>query len=293
MSLKRKHRWMIFIFFLAIGIIVPSAHAKMSPMKPVHDMLVRPNILFVFDTSGSMQRRADGSSITWSSRDSEDRMAGDHPESRLYIAKDVVISVLNDSRTLANFGLMTFKQTHYGWNSTDRGYFPYQRTSSTILVKVKYFSRQELDRRRYTIGGVPNQKASSGRPDYQPVQSFYYHGTKYMLKHTDNSLYQRRRGWRRRHRVTHNYCGYECVFTDPTYGGDYTWRYQGSYYEYEEQQVTTTRVYFRQYYGKQFIADGTEDDAGGASASVNPGDTFLYYPGGEGWDAGTTSGGTG
>ncbi|MGA1790802.1 MAG: pilus assembly protein [bacterium] len=277
---KRYHGYMILILIIIIGTFVSPSQAKMTPLKPVQDLLVRPNILIIFDTSGSMSEDVNGDSISWETREPKDLMAADHPESRMYIAKEVVKNVLNESRTLANFALFSFYQTHYLKNaSITRGYFPYLRGSSTTITRTKYFSRQDLNQRKYTVGGVPNQRASSGRWDYQPVNSFEYRGITYTLKSTDNSQYRRRYGRWGRKTVTHNYCGYECVFPDPDNSFNYTWVYRGSYYEFTEQEVSEDRVYFKQYYGKQFVADGTEDNDSGASQSVNPGDVFVYYPG--------------
>ena len=133
---KKYHGYIIFILIILIWIFTSPAFAKLTPFKIINDYLIRPNILIIFDTSGSMQYRPDGTSIPYSQADLQGRMGADSSESRMYIAKDVIKNVLNDSRDLANFGLMTFKQTHYGWNSTTRGYFPYQRTTGVILTKT-------------------------------------------------------------------------------------------------------------------------------------------------------------
>ena len=280
--MRESKKYSIFLCIFGIGVLISTSWAKMFPLSIVKDLTARPNIMIIFDTSGSMQRDVNGGFLD--EEDSEGRKYGSHKDSRLAIAKSVITDVLNETKTIANFGLMTFLQTHYNYTTPEKGYFAYYKayTGSTVK-KTEYFSRQDLDRNRYMIDGKKNQKASSGDPDYKPVNSFDYNGVRYTLRSYNNSRYRRNQSKWGKKDVDHNYCtpcGYDCIFNDPDDGITYTWRYQGSYYEYEEMPAeTSTYYYFKKYYGQQFKADGTEDLNGGCNLEVNPNDVFIYYRG--------------
>ena len=228
----------LVVNFFTVGL----AFAKLNPIKVIEDRAVRPNILIVLDTSGSMQWETTSSTT----------VGGDNPRSRMYIAKNVIRNVLDETRNIANYGLMTYHQDHYGLNSNKRGYFPYHRTAGTSVTKESYFSRWELSRHR----------ANSGWPNFQPKTSFTTYGTTYTLRATNNSKYERSTyggmgGRRQRITVDHDYCGYTCPFDR------YTWTYKGSYYTYSEiPQSGTTVYYFDSFLGKQF----TQGD-----------DTYVHY----------------
>ncbi|MGA1863735.1 MAG: PilC/PilY family type IV pilus protein [bacterium] len=288
--MQRVKKYSIFLCIVGIVILFSTSWAKMFPLSIVKDLTVRPNIMIIFDTSGSMQRDVNGGLLD--KGDSEGRKFGSHEESRLAIAKSVISDVLNKTKSIANFGLMTFLQTHYNYTTPSKGYFTYYKASTGSKVKkIKYFSWQDLNRSRYMIKGEKNQKASSGEPCYEPVNSFEYNGIIYTLISSYNSKYRRNLGkgkgeaegnWKSKD-VDHGYCdscGYNCVFSDPYDGISYTWRYQGSYYEYEEMPAASTQYYyFKKYYGQQFKADGTEDQNGGCDLKVDPNDVFIYYSG--------------
>ena len=282
MAMRRVQKYSFFPFMTGIWILVSFGLITMWPLKTVEAQTVRPNIMIIFDTSGSMQWDINGSVLNIA--DSQGRRYGSHEDSRLSIAKNVMTDVLNETRTLANFGLMTFLQTHFNLTSPSIGYFTYYKAyNGPTVTKTIYFSMQDLNKSQYTVGGVPNQKASSGSPCYEPVNSFEYNGVSYTLRSANDSRYQRDVGESGKKELDHDYCspcGYECMFVDPDDGIPYTWQYQGSYYEYEEMPVASYTFYhFKKYYGRQFKALGTEDLDGGCNRPVYPNDVFVYYSG--------------
>ncbi|MBN2374363.1 hypothetical protein JXL19_11315 [bacterium] len=283
-EILNEKKYVIFsliIMLFMLFIFSSSAWARLRPLKVIEDnMAICPNILIILDTSGSMQLDPNGAAL--SACDSEGRVYGAHENSRLNIAKSVITDVLNENRYLANFGLMTFKQTHFGISSLNQGYFPYFKgESGTPEPKTKYFSLQELSQNFYTINETPNQAANSGPPCYAPASSFVYKGIEYRLRSSNNSRYHREKGGGDKN-TNHNYCfpcGNLCEFPDPDTGKSFTWTYMGSYYEYSKMPISNFLYYFKKYYGPQFTADGSEDENGNASGNVDPNDIFVYYPG--------------
>ncbi|MGA1842137.1 MAG: PilC/PilY family type IV pilus protein [bacterium] len=263
-----------FFFFFSSIIIIPSAKAKMRPLRIIDNLLVRPNILIIFDTSGSMQR--DPNCKVLNTADSKGRKYGAHEDSRLAIAKSVVFDVLNETRRIANFGLMTFNQTHYGLSSAAKGYYTYYRAGSGPLeYNYKYCSKEFLRSPIFTVNEKPRQMANDGDPNYRPIDSFTHQRMTYTLKSTDNSVYHRRvKG--KDHILDHNYCGFLCEIADPNTGILYTWEYKGSYYGWMEVPKNDQLVYFNEYYGPQFISDGTEECS---ICPVDPNEVFIYYQG--------------
>jgi len=224
----------IFACILIIGIFVSSAWGKMSVLKEIEDQFVRPNILVILDTSGSMGRDVNG--IDLNSPDSEGRIQGDHKDSRMNIAKEVITNALSETREFANFGLMSFKQTHFTVNHNAKGYFPYLKPSlSTSGTATHFFPKYELDEAKFTVSGSPSQRANSGFPNFTPVNSFVYRGITYTLKSSNNSRYKR---WSSVLKADvyadHDFNGAMDEFQDPDPNNtnSYTWAYQGSYYEY-------------------------------------------------------------
>ncbi|MGA1839548.1 MAG: PilC/PilY family type IV pilus protein [bacterium] len=227
-------KYRIIACLLAIGIIGSSALAKMRPLTEMEDQFVKPNILVILDTSGSMMRDTTGNIL--SAPDTKGRTHGDHAESRLNIAKGVITNVLDETRDLANFGLMSFKQTHFGLNTNQKGYFPYYKASTdSSTTETIYLPKYKLDQARYTVSGVPNKRANSGPPNFTPVNSFVYNGITYTLKSSNNSKYRR---WsvdlKADRYADHNHSGYIATFQDPDPNNPhtFTWKYEGSYYEY-------------------------------------------------------------
>ncbi len=270
MSLKKIQKYIISFCIIGIVFSISSATAKMSPLMALEEQIVAPNILIILDTSGSMQRDTAGNAL--SATDSQGRKYGAHEDSRLYIAKEVVTTVLDDCRGLANFGLMSFKQMHYMVNSDHtRGYFPYYKiAASSPDWENQYFTIGNLSMRIYKVGGVSWQSV------YDPwgetlADTFEFRGNTYYLV-DGNSRYRR---YIRRFKpkyVYHDFCGYNCRFEDPDNHNLYTWTFRGSYYRYDKNQGSGDIIYLKEFYGQQFKADGTEDDDGGASASIDPND---------------------
>jgi hypothetical protein len=63
------------------------------------DLQVKPNVLFIIDTSGSMKWPVDADNFT---------VGDDDPSSRAYQAKQAVNSVIQANKTKMNFGLATY-----------------------------------------------------------------------------------------------------------------------------------------------------------------------------------------
>ena len=222
----------ILLFFLGIGILASSAWAKMDLVDVMEKQYVRPNILLILDTSGSMRRDVNG--LELDTLDSKGRIQGDHIDSRMSIAKEVITEAINETKEFVNLGLMSFKQTHFNFTSNQIGYFPYYRPAlDSSITETLYFSRQQLDQAKYTVSGAQNQRANSGPPNFTPVNSFIYHGVTYTLKSSNNSKYRRWSPSLEEHLyIDRNYNAYQSVFQDPNNSYNFTWTYQGSYYEY-------------------------------------------------------------
>ncbi|MGA1796331.1 MAG: PilC/PilY family type IV pilus protein [bacterium] len=289
MFYKKNRQWMIVVCLAGVLLFVSASHAKMKPLKALEDMVVPPNIMFIVDTSGSMQWDIDGKALTWP--DSDGHVYGAHKDSRLFIAKTVIEDVLNNCRGLANFGLMSFLQTHYRKTSEIKGYFPYYKVGSDPpLYEKMYFSKKELDKKIYTVDGKPNQPANSGKPEHRPVDVFEFNGVEYLLMGGDSSEYERKLGKKdkkeegaKRINAWHTFCGKKCDFADPDTGKMYTWDYKGSNYKYLKQLETDDTIYyFTKFHGKEFVATGDEDLNNGCSGNVDPNDVFLYYHGMDG-----------
>ncbi|MGA1843839.1 MAG: PilC/PilY family type IV pilus protein [bacterium] len=281
MICNKNWQWMIVVCLAGVLLFASVSHAKMKPLKALEDMVVPPNIMIIMDTSGSMQWNIDGKTLTWP--DGDGHVYGSHEDSRLFIAKTVVRDVLNDCRGLANFGLMSFLQTHYQRTSSVKGYFPYYKIGSAVPVyEKKFFTVNELSLEKYVVNGKPKQPANSGKPNYRPVDVFEFNGVEYLLMGGTSAKYQRKSG-KKRHNAWHAYCGYQCDFADPVTGKTYTWTYQGSNYKYAKKlQDDDSIYYFTKFYGKEFIATGDEDLNNGCSGTVDPNDVFLYYHGMDG-----------
>ncbi|MGA1794782.1 MAG: PilC/PilY family type IV pilus protein [bacterium] len=256
--------------FALILAIASTIQAKMEPLRMIDYLSVRPNILIVFDTSGSMQKDPSGAELATSAP-----AYGDHPNSRLAIAKTVISDVLEETRNIAHFGLMTFNQTHFGTNCDTKGYFAYFRADEgTPKVKTKYCSKEFLRNYNFTVNELPNQPANDGDPNYRPVASFAHNRMTFYLRATNNSKYKRTSMAGKEVFMDYNYSGYYASLGTPN-----TWEYKGSYYEWMQNPKKNSIVYFNKYYGPQFIADGTEDENGAASGVVDPNEIFVYYEG--------------
>ena len=55
MFYKKNWQWMIVVCLAGVLLFMSTSHAKMKPLKAIEDMVVPPNIMFILDTSGSMQ----------------------------------------------------------------------------------------------------------------------------------------------------------------------------------------------------------------------------------------------
>ena len=150
MAMQRIREYSFSPLITGVWILVSIGLIKMWPLKTVEAKTIRPNIMIIFDTSGSMQQDVNGATLDIP--DSQGRKYGSHEDSRLSITKSVITDVLNETKTIANFGLMTFLQTHYNLTSTSNGYFPYYKAyNGPTVTKTMYFSKQVLNISQYTV----------------------------------------------------------------------------------------------------------------------------------------------
>jgi hypothetical protein len=83
------------------------AGVGIDPME-VLNLQIKPNVLIVFDTSGSMSFPTDREAFQSAATGEQSRYAGDDRQSRLGQAKSVLKSVLDANRGKANFGFATY-----------------------------------------------------------------------------------------------------------------------------------------------------------------------------------------
>lgn len=226
--------------FLICLFIAGTLSARLDPLREIKKLIFRPNILIILDTSGSMQYLPESSTT----------VGGDDPRSRLYIAKNVIKSVVNETGGIVNFGFMTYHQTHHALGAT-KGYFPYRsyEPSGSGEWREQYFTENDL-RWRYDAYHCTGWR----NPVCTLDSTFTSGGITYTLRDTDDdSRYRRCTQYRRRRCVSyqyvnHDFCGDRCIF------GGYTWEYRGSYYKYFyiPPPAATTIEYLNEYQGRQF-----------------------------------------
>jgi hypothetical protein len=95
----------------------------------VMDVKVRPNVIIVLDTSGSMGETTDWDPINQTS--GADTHLGDHPRSKMYQAKQVIKQIVEDNQDNVSFSFGTYSQNHLGMDDkqTDRTRFLYWTSS--------------------------------------------------------------------------------------------------------------------------------------------------------------------
>ncbi|MGA1870348.1 MAG: PilC/PilY family type IV pilus protein [bacterium] len=163
---------LIYTFFIYIySSFIPLAHAKIDPISSLTARVTKPNVLFILDTSGSMQWDIYGRYLT--TPDSQGRVYAAHEDSRMYIAKETISDIVNGSRDFANFGLMTFKQTHFKFNGVDKGYFPYFKKNDSGALGMTFVEYEAED--ASLTGDASIQKTKGG-----------YSGEGYVHYITDN-----------------------------------------------------------------------------------------------------------
>ena len=87
---------------------VPATVYGQDPLE-VLELKVRPNVIVVLDTSGSMQ---------WLVDEDYNAQSGDHPRSKLYQAKQVLKQIVQNNQDKVSFQMGTY--TQYGVSLTDR-----------------------------------------------------------------------------------------------------------------------------------------------------------------------------
>ncbi|MGA1869548.1 MAG: PilC/PilY family type IV pilus protein [bacterium] len=131
----KYHVSIIIIFFIVCNLALSTPHAEMTPLFEISHRMTKVNMLIVFDTSGSMRWDIDGDELSEpSTPDIDGLYYGAHPESRLAMAKDAITYIVKDTQDVANFALMTFKQTHYKYSGHKNGYFPYYKLPSNVGI---------------------------------------------------------------------------------------------------------------------------------------------------------------
>ena len=90
---------------------VPAAVYGQDPLE-VLELKVRPNIIVVLDTSGSMTNNAPETTNTRS---------GDHPRSKLYQAKRVLRQVIQNNQDIVSFQYGTYTQNSISFNNQGAG----------------------------------------------------------------------------------------------------------------------------------------------------------------------------
>lgn len=253
--------------FLGLGIAVPLALARMDPLREIKAQIKRPNMLIVFDNSGSMQWNIAGGTIA---------NGMENPDSRMYKAKAVIKNIVPEFKYTVNLGLMTYWQSALQKNF-NRGYYPYKVSTAgaPTLTEVTFDYRWLRD---HTHFPVPPSSP------WGPQTPFVETGITYTLcnltaagcSHSFNSRYTREEGWgwwRRRYTTYANFDSSVCTDRDRagrwtrycTIGGR-SWHYEESYYVYGRVVVSTNYDYFLKYHGTQFTdADGSIGGKAGVS----------------------------
>ena len=101
---------------------VPAAIYGQDPLE-VLELKVRPNIIVVLDSSGSMTNVAPETTNTNS---------GDHPRSKLYQAKRVLRQVIQDNQDIVSFQLGTYTQNGIGFDNQGAGANRFQYVTDSM-----------------------------------------------------------------------------------------------------------------------------------------------------------------
>jgi hypothetical protein len=247
--------------FLSLGALLlllsisGAAHARLNPLHVIDEQRVRPEVMIVLDSSGSMRwypnydwgvgndcggnrvgtvdlcgdGLCSGGETTsncssdcniWSNNTAT---AGSPPMcnkdaiyySRIFILKRVLRNLLPPLRKSASFGLTTFDQTGY--------FLYYQGTTGTTRKVSVFFSKTEMQ----NLGAWDSTNS-------QPNTTFTWNGTTYTLLSsagspltvTKDSLYSRYDNVATENRFAFSTAGTN--YND----GSYLWNYAGSYYTY-------------------------------------------------------------
>ena len=105
----------------------------------VLDLSVKPNVIIVLDSSGSMQATVGGT----------DQGSGDHPRSKLYLAKQVLKSVIQRNSNKVTFLFGQYTQDHYNPNTP----FDPSQASSTTGSRLQNRAAGN-DRFRYSTNNI-------------------------------------------------------------------------------------------------------------------------------------------
>ncbi|MFN8091492.1 MAG: hypothetical protein U0599_04580 [Vicinamibacteria bacterium] len=127
----RRRLAFLAVALLIVGLVgdggrastVPAAVNGQDPLE-VLELKVRPNVIVVLDTSGSMTSTVTGT----------DTIAGDHPRSKLYQAKSVLRQIVQNNQDKVSFQMGTYTQNGFtlsNQSASTRGN-RFQYTTSTM-----------------------------------------------------------------------------------------------------------------------------------------------------------------
>ncbi len=88
----------------------------------VLELKIRPNVIIVLDSSGSMTATPGG----------EETSSGDHPRSKLYLAKDVLNKIVTQNQDKVSFMLGTYAQNNVAFNNQEAGRNRFQYATTTM-----------------------------------------------------------------------------------------------------------------------------------------------------------------
>ncbi len=280
----RKLALALMIAAILVPMGATESEAKLDPLKYITDQLVRPDVMIVLDTSGSMHWRVTsnwyagsdcsgheaaidvcgdnmctGHETTGScSADcqmwGESTVAGNGTKcyqttsniSRMFIAKRALRNVLPDLRTVANFGLTTFTQTGY------HRYFP--ATGAAVGIKAVYIHEWELRPAGSWTGGAGWDTGNKRPRATFQVPPLPAAGITYTLNGgtAGDSLYRRTSG------TGFSYARINWATAGRSYNdGTYNWEYLGSYYTTPTYANTGTAQSPTTYKGPLYVSGGT------------------------------------
>ena len=110
---------------------VPAAVYGQDPLE-ILELKVRPNVVLVLDSSGSM---------VWTTGQDTSPRRGDHPRSKMFQAKAVLNQVIADNQDKVNFMMSQYYQVGSGFNSGYAGAgvrrFQYTATAAAPILRAR------------------------------------------------------------------------------------------------------------------------------------------------------------
>ena len=273
---------------LLAAILVPmgstESEAKLDPLKYITDQLIRPDVMIVFDTSGSMNYTIGGgnSGSDCSGNNAAFDVCGDFmcsghettatcaadcqmydqvsggsvqgnaqkcidttvATSRMFMAKRALRIVLPELRTVASFGLTTFEQSGY------HRYYPANGPTTAGQYKAIYLHEWELrPTGSWTKGQGWDTTNDRPKPSFK-VDTGSTVSYTLLASGAGDSLY-------RRHTASgYVYARFAWDTAKRSYNdGTYEWEYQGSYYTTPTYPIATAGSFLVSGYRGPFYED--------------------------------------